>query len=50
MTSNGVAGRWALGVIIVTHLVVYNEAGGLGTMAGLVLASVGAIFSGKLRA
>lgn len=44
----GSAGRWALGVIIVTHLIAYNETGGVGAVVSMLLASVNALFIGNV--
>ncbi|XP_055588777.1 uncharacterized protein LOC129741100 [Uranotaenia lowii] len=47
--ASGTGGRWTVGVLILTHLVAYNETGGPGTMIGLAIGALFAIFSAKLN-
>ncbi|XP_055541457.1 uncharacterized protein LOC129727553 isoform X2 [Wyeomyia smithii] len=42
----GTGGRWAVGTLILVHLIAYNESGGPGTMIGAGIAAAFAIFSG----
>ncbi|XP_062548877.1 solute carrier family 7 member 14 [Armigeres subalbatus] len=46
---SGTGGRWAVGTLILTHLIAYNETGGPGMMIGTAIAAVLAIFSGVCK-
>lgn len=43
----GTGGRWALGIVILVHVIVYNETGGATTLFSVLIATSCAIFSGK---
>jgi hypothetical protein len=43
----GTGGRWALGVVILTHIIAYNETGGVGALIAVLISAVYSIFSGK---
>ncbi|XP_053696429.1 probable cationic amino acid transporter [Sabethes cyaneus] len=46
VVAPGTGSRWAVGTLILVHLIAYNESGGPGTMVGTAIAAVFAIFSG----
>lgn len=43
----GTGSRWALGVIVLTHLIVYDESGGPGAVIGITISAISSIFYGK---
>ena len=43
----GTGGRWALGVVILTHLIAYNETGGVGALIAVLISAIYSIFSGE---
>lgn len=47
LVSSGAAGKWVLGVVIVTHLIAFNETGGVGAIFSMVLAGINSIFIGE---
>lgn len=47
MITAGTGGRWALGIVILVHVIVYNETGGATTLFSVLIATSCAIFSGE---
>lgn len=47
LVSSGTAGKFVLGVVIVTHLVAYNETGGVGAIFSMVIAGINSILIGE---
>lgn len=45
-SSSGMGGRWALGAVILVHVVVYNETGGTTTVLATLIATSSALLSG----
>lgn len=45
-SSFGMGGRWALGTVILVHLVVYNETGGTTTVLAAFITTSSALLSG----
>lgn len=43
----GIGSRWTYGAIILTHLIVYNETGGIGAVLVIIVAAFNALLSGK---
>ena len=39
--------RWAFGVIILTHLVAYNECGSVGTLVAVIIATLNSLLMGR---
>lgn len=48
-TVAGIGGRWAFGVVILVHVIVYNETGGTTVVLAAALATGCAMLSGMLR-
>ncbi len=46
--SSGTAGKWVLGVVIITHLIAYNETGVVGAIFSMVIAGLNSILIGML--
>lgn len=44
----GASGRWALGVVVLTHIIAYNEIGTSTAIFAECIAALCAIFSGKI--
>lgn len=44
----GFGGRWSVGILILVHVIAYNETGVTTTLFSTILASIFAIFAGKL--
>jgi len=43
----GSFGRWAFGVMILTHLVAYNEAGSVCTLVAVLITTLNALLMGR---
>lgn len=44
--SSGMGGRWAIGAVILVHVVVYNETGGATTVLAALITTSSALLSG----